>query len=158
VSPFALLTPGTGLRRYTRAHLRHDRDAAREEVKRLRACLQQTACQLGTAVVETQHEWARAERLQGDLNRALAANAAYANAVSTKVGDRDTTALEDQATEPRGIHAQPLWDALGDGHAVPVVAEVKPIPQGDPRRISDRFRAGEHVVRISGGPYRAATA
>lgn len=102
-------------------------------------------------------------RLTAQLARALAANKAYANAVSTQIGTRDTSAIEDQATVPRGIDVRPLREALavkqGTAH-IPVVIAVEPIPapvtpDTVPPPMKLQFAAGASKVTVSGGPHTA---
>ena len=52
---------------------------------------------------------ARALRAELAPHRAAEANA---NAVTVPPMERDTTAIEDQATAPAGIDVKPLWEAL----------------------------------------------
>jgi hypothetical protein len=167
---------GAGAHRYTKRHLRHDRDAAREECRRLRNRLRHTASELGNAVVEV-------NELQTQLARALDANEKYATAVSTQIGVRDTSAIEDQATVPRGV--QHVGDEFPDDYLdqrrekwqptplqdsplakAPVGPAVLAVELGDPTpeqrfpataRVLSRLLDEANKVTVSGGPRAAAT-
>ncbi|MGW1796910.1 hypothetical protein ACWCQN_13085 [Streptomyces sp. NPDC001984] len=103
-NPFAA---GTGLRRYTRRHLVHDRDAARAEVLRLERAVRG----LDTTVAERD---TRIEQLEKDLERkarALRAHQANALKVTVRPWVRPVDP-DDQPTEPAGIAVRTLRDAL----------------------------------------------
>jgi hypothetical protein len=123
-NPFA---PGTGLRRYTRAHLVHDRDAARSEVLRLEAKLRaadtavrerdQELGQLRADAVDVsverklrQEAEQRVEALTARL-RIFEARDANASAVTVPRMHRDVDP-DEQATEPGGIDVRPLREAF----------------------------------------------
>lgn len=128
-NPFA---PGTGLRRYTRAHLRHDRDAARREVLRLEGVIRG----LDTTITEQQERIAQleadavdvsverqlrqaAEEQAGDLEReltSLRARAANEHAVTVPPMERPVDP-DEQPTEPRGIDVRTLRAALNPSAA-----------------------------------------
>lgn len=158
----ALLAPGTGLRRLTRQQLAHERDAAREEARRLRrrdaktdayvAALLTDMVTANDALAYYRQAAGQAEeqvvQLAADLEDLQAQAGAqfeelvklrqmYANdhRVQVRPMVRDTDDMADQATEPQGIHVQPLWDALGQQpqpEPVPrVVLTVTPIPPED---------------------------
>lgn len=118
---------GTGLHRYTRAHCRHDRDAARAEILRLEAEIRdlETAArrrderihQLEADAVDVSVE--RQLRLlaedRGDEFEAryvaLKARLANENAVTVPPMHRDIDP-DDQPTEPGGISVRTLREAL----------------------------------------------
>ncbi|MER6821624.1 hypothetical protein ABT316_19200 [Streptomyces cellulosae] len=123
-NPFA---PGTGLRRYTRAHLKHDRDAARAEVLRLEGVIREcdTAvhqrderiAQLEADAVDLSVERKlrleaeeRAEELQQKL-LALQARTANENAVTVPPMVRPVDP-DEQPTEPHGVDVRTLREAL----------------------------------------------
>lgn len=124
LNPFA---PGTGLRRYTRAHLKHDRDAARAEVLRLEGVIRErdTAvhqrderiAQLEADAVDVSVERklrAAAEERAEDLEQqllALQARTANENAVTVPPMVRPVDP-DEQPTEPRGIDVRTLREAL----------------------------------------------
>jgi hypothetical protein len=95
----------------------------------------------------------RLETRTNELARALHALEAEKGRVTVaQVGVRDTSAMEDQSTEP--IDVRPLREALGNVEpkrqpAPQVVFEVQPIPPREP--LSLRFAAGHRVVTVSGG-------
>jgi hypothetical protein len=105
------------------------------------------------------------QRLTAQLARALEANQRYATAVSTEIGIRDTSDIEDRATMPQGIDVRPLREALAvkQGKAyIPVIIPVEPIPaptapETVPPPMKLQFAAGASKVTVSGGP-RPATA
>lgn len=118
---------GTGLRRYTRAHLRHDRDAARGEVLRLEGELRQADTQAhelreevarlrANAVdVSVEHQLRQqAERRVDALTarlRIFEARDANATAISLPPAHRDVDP-DDHPTEPQGIPVLTLPAAL----------------------------------------------
>ncbi|MET8404493.1 hypothetical protein [Streptomyces sp900116325] len=63
-------------------------------------------------------------------NKALRIRLANAEAVTVGIGERDTSAVEDQATMPVGIDVKPLWEALGIS---PVLRVADAPPAADPR-------------------------
>ncbi len=95
----------------------------------------------------------RLETRTNELTRALhALDAEKGRVTIAQVGVRDTSAMEDQATEP--IDVRPLREALGNVEPKPqpkpaVVSVVTPIPPREP--LSLRFAAGHRVVTVSGG-------
>ncbi|MFB7162284.1 hypothetical protein [Streptomyces sp. NPDC056242] len=116
-----------GLHRYTRAQLRHDRDAARAECRRLDGVIRG----LDVTVIEQGEENARlkadavdvsverqlrtaaeakARRLEEKL-RALQAADDNANSVTVPPAHRDIDP-DEMPTEPAGIHVGTLRDAL----------------------------------------------
>jgi hypothetical protein len=110
---------GAGLHRYTKRHLRADRDATREQCGYVGECLRHTASELGTSVVE-------AIELREQLARALEAVERYATAVSTGTGVRDTSRIEDQATVPVDVRA---WRAAHAGDYLDATREAwQPVP------------------------------
>lgn len=124
-NPFAA---PTGLRRYTRAQCRHDRDAARAHVLRLEreiADLEKAARrrdarihQLETDAVDVsvarQQQLLAEEKADDYEARYLALKARVDNehAVTVPPMHRDVDD-DEQATEPAGIDARPLHEALG---------------------------------------------
>jgi hypothetical protein len=118
---------GTGLRRYTRKHLVHDRDAARAEVLRLEGVIRhldgaaiarhERIAQLEADAVDVGVERqlrAAAEEKATDLERQLrAAKARVANetAISLPPPYRDFSP-DEAATHPRGLDVRTLRDAL----------------------------------------------
>ncbi|MER7806118.1 hypothetical protein [Streptomyces sp900116325] len=54
------------------------------------------------------------DSLAAEVTR-LRAELANLAAVDVAAGERDTSAMEDQATTPVGIDVKPLWEALGIG-------------------------------------------
>lgn len=123
---------GTGLRRYTKTHLRHDRDAARAEVLRQRGVirgLRATVARQGEHIaqleanavdvgVERQLRAAaeeRADELEKRL-RAFEARDANEHAVTVPPMHRDPHP-DDTPTEPRGINVRNLRDALNPSAA-----------------------------------------
>jgi hypothetical protein len=113
---------GAGLHRYTKRHLRADRDATREQCGYVGECLRHTASELGTSVVE-------AIELREQLARALEAVERYATAVSTGTGVRDTSRTEDQATVPVDVRA---WRAAHAGDYLDATQEAwQPVPLAD---------------------------
>lgn len=109
----------TGLRRYTRKQERHDRDAARAECDRLRGRIvarderigeleEQNAQLIANAVDVSVERKLRveAETKAAELGRALTAcqsELANLRAITPAAAERDTSAMEDQATDPLGI-------------------------------------------------------
>lgn len=114
----------TGLRRYTRKQERHDRDAARAACGRLRdritarderiGELEERIAQLGADGVDVSVERklrVEAETKAAGLGRALTAcqsELANLRAISPAAAERDTSAMEDQATDPLGIPVRTL--------------------------------------------------
>ena len=123
---------GTGLRRYTRAHCRHDRDAARAEVLRLegviaeldKAALRRDARihQLEADAVDVsveRHQRQLAEEKADDFERrylALKSRADNEHAVTVPLMHRDVDA-DDQPTAPGGIDVRTLREALNTSAA-----------------------------------------
>ncbi|MFE6903834.1 hypothetical protein ACFVFJ_44635 [Streptomyces sp. NPDC057717] len=117
----------TGLHRYTRAQLRHDRDAARAECRRLDGVIRG----LDVTVIEQGEEIARLKADAVDVSverqlrvaaeakargieeqlRAVQAAADNANSVTVPAGRRDIDP-DDMPTEPAGIHVGTLRAAL----------------------------------------------
>ncbi|MFD7996882.1 hypothetical protein [Streptomyces mexicanus] len=123
---------GTGLRRYSRAHLRHDRDAARAEVLRLEGVirsLDNTIIQQGERIAQLELEAAdasverklreQAERKAGELvDQLLELQAAAANEHAVTVpAPVDRGICPDAPTLPRGIPVIPLPQALNPATA-----------------------------------------
>ncbi|MER7738855.1 hypothetical protein ABTX34_11110 [Streptomyces sp. NPDC096538] len=123
----SFFAPGTGLRRYTRTHLKHDRDAARAEVLRLEGVIRERdttvhqrdehiaqlkADAVDVSVERQRREAAeeRAEELQRQL-LALQARTANDNAVTVPPMVRPVDA-DEQPTEPRGFDVRTLREAL----------------------------------------------
>lgn len=118
---------GTGLRRYTRAHCRYDRDAARAEVLRLEAEMRDLDAathrrdarihQLEADAVDVSVERQLrllAEEKADDLERrllALKARADNEHAVTVPPMRRDVDP-DEQPTEPGGIDVRTLREAL----------------------------------------------
>lgn len=122
----------TGLRRYTRKHLVHDRDAARAEVLRLEGVIRG----LDTTVIEQGEHIAQltadavdvgverqlrtaAEEKADDLERQLRelkARDANANAITLPPMHRDIDD-DEQATDPAGFDVRSLRDALNPAPA-----------------------------------------
>ncbi|WP_406325864.1 hypothetical protein OG784_13035 [Streptomyces sp. NBC_01617] len=114
----------TGLRRYTRKQERHDRDAARAESNRLNSVvanrdtrigkLEEQNAQLIANAVDVSVERklrAEAETKAAELGRALTAcqsELANLRAITPVPAERDTRAMEDQATDPLGIPVRSL--------------------------------------------------
>lgn len=125
--PFA---PGTGLRRYTRAHLVHDRDAARAEVLRLEGVirgLDSTVIQQGERIaqleadavdVSVERRLREAAERKADVleQQLLAVKAREANEHAVSVPPMERP-VDEAPTEPRGIPALPLRQALGSSAA-----------------------------------------
>ncbi len=92
----------------------------------------------------------RLETRTGELARALHALEAEKGRVTVaQVGVRDTTAMEDQSTEP--IDVRPLREALGNVEPKrqtkpPVVSVVTPIPPRDPLTLRFPVTGGQ-VIR-----------
>jgi hypothetical protein len=129
VNPFVA---GTGLRRYTRLHLRHDRDAARAEVLRLEGVirgLDTTVIEQGERIAELEANSVdvsverqlrllaedKAEDLQRQLT-ALQARVANEHAVTVPPLVRPVDD-DEQPTEPDGICVRTLRDALNPSAA-----------------------------------------
>lgn len=124
--------PGTGLRRYTRAHLVHDRDAARAEVLRLEGELRaadgavrerdQLIARLKADAVDVSVE--RQLRLAAEKTtealtarlRVFEARDANATAISVPPAHRDVDP-DDQPTHPTGIDVRTLREALNPSAA-----------------------------------------
>lgn len=121
------LLAGTGLRRYTRAQCRHDRDAAREEILRLEGVirgLDTTAAELRERIeqldadavdlsVERQLR-GRAEEKADECERrwlALKARADNEHAITVPPAHRPVD-TDEQPTEPRGVDVRTLREAL----------------------------------------------
>lgn len=118
---------GTGLRRYTRAHCRHDRDAARHEVLRLEAeirDLENAARRRDSRIHELEADAVDvsverqlrllAEDKADDLERrflALKSRMDNEQAITVPRMHRDIEA-EEQPTEPAGIDVRTLREAL----------------------------------------------
>ncbi|MFD9192939.1 hypothetical protein ACFWCA_32595 [Streptomyces phaeochromogenes] len=121
------LLKATGLHRYTRKHLVHDRDAARAEVLRLEGVIRgldttvserdERISQLEADAVDVSverklrtgaEEWA--SELHTELCQ-LRAREANANAITLPRAHRDIDA-DETATEPGGIDVRSLRDAL----------------------------------------------
>ncbi|WP_127468630.1 hypothetical protein [Streptomyces sp. B27] len=81
--------------------------AKRAEAEQVVTCL---AADLEEMAAENIDLLDRNEALQKQLAPFLAAEA-NANAITVPPAERDTTAFEDQATEP--INVRPLWEAIG---------------------------------------------
>ncbi|OEV16368.1 hypothetical protein AN221_32730 [Streptomyces nanshensis] len=81
--------------------------AKRAEAEQVVTCLD---ADLRERTEELEQALARIHQLQTQLAPILAAEA-NANAVTVPAAMRDTTAFEDQATEP--INVRPLWEAIG---------------------------------------------
>lgn len=124
VNPFAA---GTGLRRYTRLHLRHDRDAARAEVLRLEGVirgLDTTVIEQGERIaqleadavdvsVERQLRKTAEEKTEGLQQQLTALQARVANEHAVTVPPMHRPADPDeQPTEPRGTDVRTLREAL----------------------------------------------
>lgn len=117
----------TGLRRYTRKHLVHDRDAARAEVLRLEGVirgLDATVIEQGEHIVqltadavdvgvERRLREAAVQRAIEAETKVLAYKAASdnANAITLPPMHRDIDD-DEQATDPVGINVRTLRDAL----------------------------------------------
>ncbi|MDX3354712.1 hypothetical protein PV703_15640 [Streptomyces sp. ME01-24h] len=98
----------------------------RNEVRRLQGHLIQAGQQIHDLQGDYDAMAAELETRTSELARATAALEAEQNRVTVpQVGTRDTTALEDQATEP--VNVRPLWQALGI-KPVTGVEPVKPPP------------------------------
>jgi hypothetical protein len=122
----------TGLRRYTRKHLVHDRDAARAEVLRLEGVIRgldaaaiarnERIAQLEADAVDVGVERQlreAAEKKAADLERqlrALKARVANETAISLPPAHRDIDP-DEQITEPAGINVRSLRDALNPSAA-----------------------------------------
>ncbi len=125
----------------------------RNEVRRL----QQHLIQAGQHIHDLQGDndalAGRLETRTNELARALHALEAEKGRVTVaQVGVRDTSAMEDQSTEP--IDVRPLREALGNVEPKrqpkpAVVSVVTPITPREP--LSLRFAAGHRVVTVSGG-------
>ncbi|MDQ0792054.1 hypothetical protein [Streptomyces sp. B1I3] len=95
------------------------------------ACLEATAMKV---TVQRDRSWARANALQAELARVNGLLAPYlaaeanAGAVTVPGAERDTTAIEDQATAP--IDVKPLWEA----HGISPVIRVADAPSADDPR------------------------
>lgn len=121
------LFAGTGIRRYTRAHCRHDRDAARAEVRRLEAEIRkldtaahrsaQRIHQLEMDAVDVSverqlRELAEEKAVDYEARYfALKACVDNDNAVTVPPMQRDVDP-DEQATEPGGIDVRTLREAL----------------------------------------------
>ncbi|MCM1974598.1 hypothetical protein [Streptomyces sp. G1] len=128
-NPFA---PGTGLRRYTRKHLVHDRDAARAEVLRLegeirgkdRALIErdERISQLEADAVDVSVERKLREQAEARADdyesRYLALKARVDNehAITVPPMRRDVDP-DEEPTEPAGIDVRTLREALGTSAA-----------------------------------------
>jgi len=128
VNPFVA---GTGLRRYTRLHLRHDRDAARAEVLRLEGVIRG----LDTTVIEQGERIAQLEANSVDVSverqlRLLAEDKAEdlqqkLTALQARVANEHAVTVpplvrpvdDEQPTEPDGICVRTLRDALNPSAA-----------------------------------------
>lgn len=125
-NPFA---PGTGLRRYTRKHLRHDRDAARAEVLRLEGVINgldwlvfergERIDQLEADAVDVSVERQLrrlAEEKADDYERryfALKARVDNEHAITVPPASPDPDpAPDDEHTAPNGIGVRTLREAL----------------------------------------------
>ncbi|CAL9665749.1 hypothetical protein SUDANB145_07387 (plasmid) [Streptomyces sp. enrichment culture] len=121
-------TAGTGLHRYTRAHLVHDLEAAREEVLRLASIIRDRDTQVieqGERIAQLEADHVdvgveqqlrqraeeRADRLEQQL-LAQAARLANEHAVTVPPMHRPVDDPDDTATAPRGISVRTLRDAL----------------------------------------------
>ncbi|MDX3033919.1 hypothetical protein [Streptomyces scabiei] len=101
------------------AILMHDvvtTNAAWEQEKQLRGEAEEAASQMR---MERDHWRDEALALRARFGPQLAAEA-NANAVTVPCGYRDTSAIEDQATEPIGINVTTLREAAAAGHLGPV--------------------------------------
>jgi hypothetical protein len=123
---------GTGLRRYTRKHLVHDRDAARAEVLRLEGVIRrldgaaiarnERITQLEADAVDVGVERqlrAAAEEKATDLERQLRAiksRVANETAISLPPAYRDISP-DEAPTHPRGLDVRTLRDALNPSAA-----------------------------------------
>ncbi|MFE7954433.1 hypothetical protein [Streptomyces sp. NPDC057413] len=128
-NPFAA---PTGLRRYTRAHLRHDRDAARAEVLRLEGVirgLEATVHEQGQRIAQLEADAVdvgverqlreKAERRADELDReltALKAREANEHAVTVPPAHREVDP-DDAPTVPAGIPVLTLPQALNPSAA-----------------------------------------
>ena len=127
-----VFAPGSGLHRYTRIHLRHDRDAARAEVLRLKGVirgLDTTVIEQGERIAQLEANTVdvsverqlrllaeeKAEVLQRQLNE-VQARLANENAVTVPPMVRPVDP-DEQATEPCGINVRTLRDALNSDAA-----------------------------------------
>jgi hypothetical protein len=118
---------GTGLRRYTRVHCRHDRDAARAEILRLERVIagldtaarrsneriHQLEADAVDVTVERQQRLLAEEKADDFERRYLALKARVDNehAVTVPPMHRDVDP-EEQPTEPGGINVRTLREAL----------------------------------------------
>jgi hypothetical protein len=119
---------GTGLRRYTRAHCRHDRDAARAEVLRLEGVIaeldkaahrrderiRQLEADAVDVSVERQLRLLAEEKAEDNEARYLALKARVDNehAITLPPMHRDLDEEDEQRTEPAGIDVRTLREAL----------------------------------------------
>ncbi|MGA5330986.1 hypothetical protein ACPCJT_20375 [Streptomyces griseoincarnatus] len=123
----SFLAPGTGLRRYTRTHLKHDRDAARAEVLRLEGVirgLDATVIEQGERIaqleadavdvsVERKLREAAEERADNLEQQILALKARTANETAVTVPPwQRPVDPDEQPTEPHGIDVRTLREAL----------------------------------------------
>ncbi|TQL21936.1 hypothetical protein [Streptomyces sp. SLBN-134] len=127
-----VFAPGSGLHRYTRIHLRHDRDAARAEVLRLEGVirgLDTTVIEQGERIaqleantvdvsVERQLRLLAEEKAEGLQRQLLELKARVANehAVTVPPAVRPVDP-DEQPTEPCGINVRTLRDALNPSAA-----------------------------------------
>jgi hypothetical protein len=124
---------GTGLRRYTRRHLRHDRDAARAEVLRLEGDIReldaaahrrdeqihQLEADAVDVSVERQLRLLAEEKADEFEGRYLALKARVDNehAITVPPMHRDLDEEDEQRTEPAGIDVRTLREALNPSAA-----------------------------------------
>lgn len=124
---------GTGIRRYTRRHLRHDRDAARAEVLRLERVIReldagtrrrderihQLEADAVDVSVERQLRLLAEDRADEVEARYLALKARVDNehAITVPPMHRDLDEEDEQRTEPGGIDVRTLREALNPSAA-----------------------------------------
>lgn len=124
---------GTGIRRYTRRHLRHDRDAARAEVLRLEGVIReldaaalrrnerihQLEADAVDVSVERQLRLLAEEKADEIEARYLALKSRVDNehAITVPPMHRDLDAEDEQRTEPGGIDVRTLREALNPSAA-----------------------------------------
>jgi hypothetical protein len=133
-----------GIRRPRPKHRAIDEvDRLAKQVRRLEAQLHRAAAgqrqairvadSLRTRAIEAETVAACLDRQFGEAtaeNKALRARLANAEAVTVRTGERDTSAMEDQATEPMGIKVVTLQEA----HGVSPVIRIADAPAAaDPR-------------------------
>jgi len=123
---------GTGLRRYTRAHCRHDRDAARAEVLRLEGVIadldkaahrrDERIHQLEADAVDVSVERKLRQEAERKLEavtarlRVFEARDANDFAISLPPAHRDIDP-DDQPTHPQGLDVRTLREALNSSAA-----------------------------------------